>query len=150
MKPGLLVLTIGALVAGPALGQGLYQTDLRIETLNVQRVPEGLLAHAVVGVVAVENDAPSRGTSVQVLLPVGVGVLRMSQGCVLGASPPGVAALRARVICDFGVLATRSTREVTVLTTVPPSGVAKTFGVVAVSDTPDPKLSNNFAERTLP
>lgn len=150
MRTRLVVAGISLSVATLAVAQALYQTDLQIQTLEVQRVPEGLRAHAVVGVVAVENEAPSRGTSVQVLLPVGVGVLRMSQGCVLGASPPGVGALRARVICDFGVVPTRSTREVTVLTTIPPLGVPKTFGIVAVSDTPDPKPSNNFAERTLP
>ena len=113
-------------------------------------MPEGLKAHAVVRVLAVESEAPSRGTSVQVMLPVGVGVIRMSEGCVLGASPPGVSVLRARVICDLGVVANRATREVTVFTTVPPNGIAKTFGVVALSDTPDPKPANNFAERTLP
>ena len=150
MKTRLTALALASILADPATGQSLYQTDLQVQTLQVQRVPEGLLAHAVVGVVAVANEAPSRGTNVQVLLPVGVGVLKMSQGCVLGASPPGVGALRGRVICDFGVLPTRSTREITVLTTIPPNGVPKTFGVVAVSDTPDPRPSNNFAERTLP
>lgn len=138
------------LLARAAAAQGLYQTDLRVQTLDVQRVPGGLMAHAVVGVLAAENDAPSRGTSVQVLLPVGVGVIRMSQGCVLGASAPGVSALRARVICYLGVVANRSTREVVVFTTIPPQGVAKTFGIVALSDTPDPKPANNFAERTVP
>ena len=138
------------LVARAAAAQGLYQTDLRVQTLDVTRVPKGLMAHAVVGVLAAENDAPSRGTSVQVLLPVGVGVISMSQGCVLGASPPGVSVLRARVICDLGVVANRATREVTVLTTIPPQGVAKTFGIVALSDTPDPKPANNFAQRTVP
>ena len=137
-------------LARAAAAQGLYQTDLKVQTLDVTRVREGLMAHAVVGVLAGESDAPSRGTSVQVLLPVGVGVIRMSEGCVLGASAPGVSVLRARVICDLGIVANRATREVTVFTTVPPNGVAKTFGVVALSDTPDPRPANNFAERTLP
>ena len=150
MKPHTVIPAFAILLSGLQPDQGLYQTDLRIQTLEVHRVPEGLLAHAVVGVAAGQNEAPSRGTSVQVLLPVGVGVLRMSEGCVLGPSAPGVTVLRGRVICDFGVIPSRSVREIRVLTTVPPNGVSKTFGVVAVSDTPDPKLSNNFAERTLP
>ena len=150
MRPGWPAVALLGLLPRIMLAQGLYQADLRIQTLKVQRVPEGLLAHAVVAVQATGNAAPSRGTNVQVLLPVGVGVLRISQGCVLGASPPGVTDLRGRVICEFGVVADRTTREITVLTTIPPLGVARTFGIVAISDTPDPKPSNNFAERTVP
>ncbi len=150
MRQGWPALALFCVSSGSLNAQGLYQTDLRIQTFEVQQVPEGLLAHAVVAVQAVDKASPSRGTSVQVLLPVGVGVLRISQGCVLGASPPGVTDLRGRVICDFGLVADRTTREITILTTIPPIGVAKTFGVIAISDTPDPKPSNNFAERTVP
>jgi hypothetical protein len=37
-----------------------------------------------------------------------------------------------------------------VVTTTPPSGVARGFGAVAMSDTPDPKPGNNFADRVIP
>jgi hypothetical protein len=37
-----------------------------------------------------------------------------------------------------------------VTTTSPPPGLERRFGVTATSDTPDPKLGNNFAERVLP
>jgi hypothetical protein len=37
-----------------------------------------------------------------------------------------------------------------VMTTMPPRGVARGFAAVAVSDTPDPKPGNNFAERVIP
>ena len=58
---------------------------------------------------------------VEILLPVGVGLVELSPGCIAGPSPPGVSALRGRVVCRLGDL-----------------------------DTPDPRPGNNFAERALP
>jgi hypothetical protein len=36
-----------------------------------------------------------------------------------------------------------------VMTTLPPSGIPRTFGAFALSDTPDPKPGNNYAEGML-
>jgi hypothetical protein len=44
----------------------------------------------------------------------------------------------------------RSHREVFVVTTTPPIGVVRGFGAVAMSETPDPRPGNNFAERAIP
>jgi hypothetical protein len=54
------------------------------------------------------------------------------------------------VICTVGNLRPRDSREFSVTTTVPPPGLERRFGVIATSDTPDPKPRNNFAERVLP
>jgi hypothetical protein len=41
-------------------------------------------------------------------------------------------------------------KEVFVVTTMPPAGIARGFGVVVMSETPDPKPGNNFLERVIP
>lgn len=143
---GLFAVVLALSVGTPAHAQGLYKADLMIRSLEVTRVAEGVEARAVIAM----DDAPEvRGTSVQFLLPVGVGVVRVAAGCALGASPPGVSAVRARVVCEVGTLHRRESRDLFVITTDPPPGMKPTFGVVALSDTPDPKPNNNFAERSI-
>jgi len=90
------------------------------------------------------------GARVEILLPVGVGIVSLGDGCVAGPSPTGIRELRARVECTLGNLAARSSRSLYIVTTPPPTGVTRGFAVVAMSDTPDPKPSNNFAERVIP
>jgi len=74
----------------------------------------------------------------------------MGEGCHAGPSLTGISELRARVECSLGNMAARTNRSLFVVTTLPPAGVARGFGAVAMSDTPDPKPGNNFAERAIP
>ncbi|HEV8598198.1 MAG TPA: hypothetical protein VGQ69_02450 [Gemmatimonadales bacterium] len=146
----LLSLVAGLLLAlGPKLlqAQEVWQADVRIRTLDITRIDANLVARVVV---YSDNDDEARAVHVEILLPVGVGVVRTAPGCQASASPPGVSALRARVMCDLGTLPVRASREVFVMTTVPAAPSAKTFAVFALSETPDPRPGNNYAERTLP
>jgi hypothetical protein len=129
------------------MGQALYQTDLRIASLELAVSGHGLMAKATV---IAEAPGEARGVQLEFLLPAGVGLLETATGCAAGPSPPGVSSLRARVICQLGTLAEGGHRDVYVKTTVPPPGVAQTFAAFARSDTPDVKPGNNYAERTLP
>jgi len=146
-------LRLVALLAGVAViplpelpQQALWQADLQIRSLTVTEVHGRLSARVVVG----SEFGEAMATRVEVLLPVGVGLLETAAGCAASPSPPGVSALRARVICVLGNLPAHSSRAFQVLTTIPPNGVTRGFGVVAVSDTPDPRPGNNFAEKAIP
>ena len=137
-------------VPGSATGleaQRLWQADVLVRSLDVTLLNGNLMARIVV-MNGSEDEA--RSVRVEVLMPVGVGILRIGAGCSASAAPPGVSALRGRVTCELGNLTLPGSREVFVMTTLPPNGVAKTFGAFAMSDTPDPRPGNNFAERTLP
>jgi hypothetical protein len=132
---------------GPAGAQNVWQADVQITALDVSELDGKLVARAVI---ASDGRGEARAVHVEILLPLGVGVSRVGPGCSASVSPPGVSDLRARVMCDLGTLPMRGTREVLVITTLPPAGTPKTFGVFALSDTPDPNPRNNFAEKTLP
>ncbi len=131
---------------GSAAQQHLWQADLQIRSLAVSESEGTLTARVVV----VAEFGEALAARVEVMLPVGVGILRMATGCAAGPSPPGVPSLRARVICVIGNLSPRDPREFSVTTTMPPDGITRRFGVMATSDTPDPKPGNNFAERVIP
>lgn len=134
-------------VASPVLArQHMWQADLQIRSLSVTASNGNLTAKVVVGA----EYGEAMAARVEVMLPVGVGIVQLGAGCAAGPSAPGVPSLRARVICTIGNLRPRDPREFTVTTTVPPDGVARQFGVMATSDTPDPKPGNNFAERVIP
>lgn len=128
-------------------GQGFYQADLMVHSFQVVHVADGLEARAVVGV---DGDGDVRGASVQFLLPVAVGVVRVSRGCTAGPTPPGIRDLHGRVVCQLGNLRGHERREFSVVTTVAPAGIRTTFGVVALSDTPDPRPQNNFVQKVIP
>lgn len=133
--------------AEPAPGQQLiWQADLQVRTLAVTEARGNLTARVVVATELGEAIA----TKVEVMLPVGVGIVDLGPGCAAGPGPPGAPSLRARVICTAGNLRPRDSRQFSVTTTVPPRGLERRFGVMATSDTPDPKPGNNFAERVLP
>jgi hypothetical protein len=138
-----------ALTAGwPASAEEpIWSADIAVQSLRVTRLDANLLARIVV---YSDNDDEARAARVEILIPVGVGIVRMAVGCTASAGPPGVSVLRARVTCELGNLAVRGSREVFVMTTLPPSGIPRTFGAFAMSDTPDPKPGNNFAEGMLP
>jgi hypothetical protein len=132
--------------APAAFAQTVWQADLQIRHLSVSQAEGRLTARAVV----VSELGRAHAVRLELLLPVGVGLLEMSAGCRASPGPEGVNELRARVICPLGDLATRGSRVIQVITTVPPPGVGCVFGVVALSDTPDPRPGNNFAEKGVP
>ena len=124
----------------------LWQADLSIRSLTVTEEKGSLRARIVVA--AEFGEALS--ARLEILLPVGVGIVSLGAGCVPGPDRTGISALRARVECTLGNMPAQSNREFYVVTTAPPTGVVRGFAVVAMSDTPDPKPSNNFAERVIP
>lgn len=137
------------LIAGLATrapSQAVWQADLQIRGLSVSESKGSLTARVVVA--AEFGEAMS--VRVEFMLPAGVGVKELSPGCAAGPHPPGVSALRGLVICRLGNLPSRSSREVHVITTIPPPGIARGFGAIVLSDTPDPRPGNNFAEKTIP
>jgi hypothetical protein len=144
-------LLLGALLGLAGDGQQatpqyvLWQADLQVRALTVTEERGNLRASVLVG--AEIGDAI--GARLEILLPVGVGIVTLGPGCVAGPNVTGIRELRARVECRFGNLPARSSRELFVVTTIPPSGVARGFAVVVMSETPDPKPGNNFAERVI-
>jgi len=145
----LLLLACMGAAGQPALAQSpqlVWQADVQIKTLTVSETNGSLTAKLVV----LTELGEAMAVKVEVMLPVGVGILLMGSGCVAGPSAPGVPSLRARVICTIGTLRPHDLREFSVTTTVPPAGTSRRFGAIATSDTPDPKPGNNFAERVIP
>lgn len=124
----------------------LWQADVQIRSLTVTEEKGQLTARGIVVVAA--GDALD--VRVDLLLPVGVGIVSLGKECRAGPSPTGISELRARVECKLGNLSAKAERTVLVVTTAPPPGVARGFGVMAISDTPDPRPGNNFAERVIP
>lgn len=142
-------------LVGAAFGAGLlqapsryvlWQADLQIQSLTVSEANGHLTARIVVG----SASGEALGARLEIMLPVGVGIVAMGAGCTAGPSVSGISELRARVECTLGTLQAHSNRTLTVVTTSPPAGVARGFGAVAMSDTPDPKPGNNFRERVIP
>jgi len=123
-----------------------WQADLAVQGFELTAIKAGGPITARV-VVATGNDE-ARGVRVEMLLPVGIGVLRVPDGC--RPSPSPVASLNARVSCTIGDMPVRALREVSVTTTgVSAADARPHFAVFVFSDTPDPRPANNFAERSL-
>jgi hypothetical protein len=124
----------------------VWQADLAVQVFELTAIKGGGPITARV-VVATGNDE-ARGVRLEMLLPVGIGVLRVPDGC--RPSPSPVASLNARVSCAIGDMPVRALREVSVTTTgVPAVDARPHFAVFVFSDTPDPRPTNNFAERSL-
>lgn len=134
-------------VGRAATAQDVWQADVRVQSLDVTMIKRGGPLSARV-VVASDNDDEARAVRLDILLPIGVGVLRLAPGC--RPSPSAIATLNARVICELGDLPVRGLREVTITTTGEGATRAMRFAVFVMSDTPDPVPANNYAERTLP
>ena len=124
----------------------IWQSDLQVRSLSVTEEKGNLTARVVVSAEVGE----ALGARLEVLLPVGVGIVTLGPGCVAGPNLTGISAMRARVECSLGNMAARTNREVFLVTTTPPTGMARGFAAVAMSETPDPKPGNNFAERAIP
>ena len=136
----------GWTVWSPPQAPRVWKTDLRIRSLDLMSVGQGSM-QATIGV-SVEGDDAARAARLEILLPVSVGVIRLPQGC--RSSPAAVANLTARVTCDLGDIPGRGIREISVLTSSPPSRAGARYAAMVLSDTPDVTPSNNFAEREVP
>ena len=141
---GLLSVALGGFQGNPQYA--LWQADLQIRSLVVTEDGGNLRARVVVAVEAGE----ALGARVEILLPVGVGIVALGPGCQAGPNATGIRELRGRVECNLGNLPVRTHRELWIETTLPPKGVGRGFGVVVMSDTPDPNPANNFADRMIP
>jgi hypothetical protein len=132
----------------PVHAQRTWQADLSIQSLQVTVLtPGGTLVERV----AVTTDSgAAKDVRVEIMLPIGVGVLRTADGCK--ASPSPVQSLHARVTCALGDVPARAERDVSIMISAPPGGGGgrARFAAFALSDTPDPLPSNNFIERVLP
>ena len=126
--------------------QRTWQADLSIQALQVTVLtPGGTLVERV----AVTSDSgAAKDVRVEIMLPIGVGVLRVADGCK--ASPSPVQSLHARVTCALGDVPARVQRDVSITLSAPPGAGRARFAAFALSDTPDPLPSNNFIERVLP
>jgi hypothetical protein len=137
----------GAAVRGGNASQRVWQADVSVRALGLTMPQGGTSITARVVVAADSGDA--RDLRLEVLLPVGVGVLTLPRGC--RPSPSPVMSLNARVTCSLGDLHVREVRDLSIVTTGRPgSREPLWFAVFALSDTPDPRPSNNFAERSIP
>jgi hypothetical protein len=142
-----VVLVGGILGFAPvAGGQTVWQADLQIRSLSVSEARGNLTARVMV----VSEFGTAQAVRLELLLPVGVGLLESTPGCNASPSPEGVRSLQARVVCLIGDLPARVSREIYVVTTIPPPGVTSVFGVFALSDTPDPRPGNNFVHKEIP
>jgi hypothetical protein len=146
----IIVVAMGtvAVAARPApTPQRVWQADVRIQLLEVTALKRGGPLTVRV-VVTSESDADARAVRLDILLPIGAGVLRVSPGCRPSAS--SVASLNARVTCELGDMPVRGLREVQISTTAAaPTGHPR-FAAFVASDTPDPEPTNNYAERSVP
>src|SRR6186997_3203031 len=92
----------GALVATAGLGesttQHVWQSDVRVRNLELTSIDRGSMIAARVVVASDGDDA--RAVRLEVMLPVGVAVVHMPEGC--RASPGPVMSLSARVTCVLG------------------------------------------------
>lgn len=137
---------IGGLAQQPVRSPRVWQADVAVQAFEVTAAKRGGPITARV-VVATGNDE-ARAVRLEMLLPVGVGVLRVSGDCHASAGP--VESLNARVSCVMGDLPVRALREVSVTTSgASPADARPTFAVFVYGDTPDPQPANNFAARAL-
>lgn len=162
VSPLLRAVTLVALVAAPGpptARQAVWQADVRIQLMEVTTLrgarvgssgQPGTTARQLSArvVVTSDNDDEARGVRLDLLLPVGAGVVRLPAEC--RSSPSAVATLTGRVTCDLGVIPVRGLREVMVSTTATVSANGARFAALVSSDTPDPVPGNNYAERGVP
>ena len=124
----------------------VWQADVQVRTLEITRSRSNITVRVVV---YTEKDDEARDAKLILLLPVGVGIDRLGQGCSANAGPSMLPSLRGTVECDLGSMPDHAIREAIISTTIPPDVVPKRFGVFVFSSTPDPNPGNNYAERTI-
>jgi len=140
------ILGIGLTAGSYRQAPRVWKVDLRIRAFDVMSVGESSV-QATVSIVA-DGDEVARAARLELLLPVSVGLIRAPAGC--RPSPAAVGKLTGRVTCELGDIQGRGVREITVLTSAPPPHTGARFAAMVLSDTPDIRPSNNFAERESP
>lgn len=130
-----------------AAGQRTWHADVRIESLEIEPVGQASLSVRVR--IVNQLGEVAKDTRLEILVPVGVDVLRVEAGCqpVASGTPTPV----GRVTCEVGAVRARGLRQVALVTTRPPLATPPTrLAVFVMSSTPDPEPANNYAERALP
>lgn len=129
---------------GGDFAQRAWESDVSVRTVEFSKAT--LAGSITMHVMVTAERDNARAVRLEIMLPVGVGVLAMPPGC--RSSPAPVMSLAARVTCTLGDLHQRDMRTISVTTTDRP-GVRRPlrFAAFAFSDTPDPQPGNNFAER---
>ncbi len=144
----LALVAAGHAGVGADAAQRAWQADLSVRAFEVATDKSATSITASL-VIATDSDE-ARAVRVEIMLPIGVGVVRLPDAC--RASPGPVMSLSAHVTCTLGNIEARGVREVSITTTSRPPSRTRTpvrFAAFALSDTPDPVPANNFAERTL-
>lgn len=139
------VLMLLGLIPVAATSQAVWQADVRIQALDLTPLKGFVTIRVVVGS---DGGNGASGASLHLFLPVGTKAARLPPGCQPSPSPNSAA--QARIDCALGELRVRDLREITIVATAPPAGVMARFAAFAYSDTPDPQMINNYAERVLP
>jgi hypothetical protein len=131
-------------VNGGDLAQRAWESDVSVRAVEFSKATLAGSITMHVTVTAERDDA--RVVRLEIMLPVGVGVVAMPPGC--RSSPAPLMSLAARVTCTLGDLHQRDVRTISVTTTDRPGARRPLrFAAFAFSDTPDPQPGNNFAER---
>lgn len=143
----LVVAFAGLAQPRPGATPRVWRSDVSVRALDLTVEKRGGPISARVIVAADSDDA--HAVRLEIMLPVGVGILRVPDGCRRSPSP--ITSLAARVSCALGDLPMRGMRDVAITTTgAPPSRGRLHFAAFTFSDTPDPVPANNFAERIVP
>ena len=125
--------------------QRTWQADIRIKTLEVQPVGQASLSVRIQ--VTSDDRETARESRLEILVPVGLDVLRVGPGCRPSAS--ALANVTGRVTCELGDIPVRGLREVMLVTSRPPAANGARFAAFVMSSTPDPVPTNNYAERAI-
>lgn len=140
------VLAVGAAPSPEARAQRAWMSDVSVRAMDVSSVRDGV--SRITRMVVVADGDRAHAVRLEVMLPIGVSVLHVADGC--RPSPGPVATLSARVTCELGDLPADAPRSVFVTTGGRPSAPPWRIAAFAFSDTPDPLPSNNYAERVAP
>jgi hypothetical protein len=143
-----LVVALGAYAwrSVDAGAQRAWIADVSVRAIELTPLTDG--GSRIARIVIAADSSRASAVRVEVMLPVGVGVLHLADGC--RASPGPVTSLSARVTCALGDMTVRESRSVFVTTAGRPASSRPRFAAFAFSDTPDPVPSNNYAERIVP
>jgi hypothetical protein len=127
--------------------QHTWESDVSVRALELSVARPG---DSITARVTVTTDrGAARAVRLEIILPVGVGMLAIPPGC--RSSPAPVMSLAARVTCALGDLHANALRDVSITTTGRPGArLPLRFAAFAFSDTPDPLPGNNFVERDAP